>query len=295
MARLTPRDLEILSALEKTPLTARQLQRLSEIFQHGAFASERRVRQRLQQLEGGSVHRARLMGAGPVDVGLAGQAGTGCPNLYYLSREGFEVLHGHDAPLPPRTVFQPIPFARQHHSHALAEFIVHTLVAAHRMRIPLKEFYRENALVLRVGRETLLPDATFTLTTEEWSDLHYLVELDNSTEPLNARSDHSWKRKIQLYDSLADAAAKRFRVLVVTTKGSRRLDAILDLVAKTARNPKRIVFIGVPLADYLRRPLPLHEACFRNHRGEFLPLISPKRNTQVNELPRELVSQPTLC
>src|SRR5437660_8492100 len=115
--RITPRDLDILKALERTPLTARQLLKLSETFAL-RFTSERKVRLRLQALgSAGQVRQGRY-------VALAGR-GAGTPKYYLLSPLGFRLLHD-DATAPRRRhAFEAVGIAREHHTHALAEFIVH--------------------------------------------------------------------------------------------------------------------------------------------------------------------------
>ena len=65
MPLVTDRDLEILAALARFPLTALQLLKLSRIFA-APFAEERRVRERLQKLAAGDlVRRFRYLIAGP--------------------------------------------------------------------------------------------------------------------------------------------------------------------------------------------------------------------------------------
>src|SRR5690348_15043445 len=104
---VTPRDLDILQALERTPLTARQLLALSETF-CSPFTSERKVRARMQLLgESGRVRRWQLA-----------IAGRGTPSYYTLSRQGYTLLYGSDAAPPAKRSFQEVGIARQQHTFA---------------------------------------------------------------------------------------------------------------------------------------------------------------------------------
>src|SRR5436190_507261 len=101
---LTARDLEILSALDRCPLTAEQMLKLSEAF--GApFTSERRVRERLQQ----------LCAAGRVRRWHYATAGRGALGYYTLSRLGHQLLHASEEAFAAKRAFGPVGIARQFH------------------------------------------------------------------------------------------------------------------------------------------------------------------------------------
>src|SRR5206468_841921 len=135
-----------------SPLTVRQILALSETFAR-PFGSERRVRQRLQSLaEDGLVRRWQFAAVG-----------RGTLNYYTLSPAGFQLLYGIDEPLPQGAAFRPIGIARLAHTQALADFIVHSAVAAHRDGFRLDGFCRENTVQLTVGTESLYPDCAFQL------------------------------------------------------------------------------------------------------------------------------------
>src|SRR5437867_2785713 len=130
---LTPRDRDILTALDHCPLTARQILTLSETFRY-PFTSERKVRARMQRLaESGRVSRWPYLAI----------AGRTAPLYYTLTREAYRLLYGVDAQPHARRAFRPVAIARQEHSYALAQFIVHTLIAAHRSGIAVEQFGRE--------------------------------------------------------------------------------------------------------------------------------------------------------
>ena len=150
--RLTDRDLDILAALNFGPLTARQLLKLSRTFAT-PFTDERRVRERL----------FALAAAGRVPRWLYATAGPGAPAYYTMTRMGHRLLHGADAAPPRRHALQPIGVAQQYHAHALAEFIVHTLVAVHTSGADVCSLARENDLRLTSGGEDLVPDAAFLI------------------------------------------------------------------------------------------------------------------------------------
>src|SRR5437870_12163787 len=78
----TQRDSEILAALDRTPLTARQILKLSRTFAV-PFTDERRVRERLQLLC--AARRVRQF--------VYATAGQGAPAYYVLSPLGFKLLH----------------------------------------------------------------------------------------------------------------------------------------------------------------------------------------------------------
>ena len=120
---ITPRDLEVLAALDHCPLTAQQLLKLSHSFCL-PFTTERRVRERLQQLEQQHWLTSWL---------YATASRGGSPSYWKLTRDGYRVLHGTDAVLPKRRYFEEIAIGHHHHTKCLADFLVQTFVAAHRL------------------------------------------------------------------------------------------------------------------------------------------------------------------
>ncbi len=253
---LTARDEDVIQALDRTPLTAGQLRLLSEAFAH-PFGSERMVRERLFALgSAGWVCSARYATTGQG----AGQ------NYYRLTRVGYQILYGEAARPPTKRYFSPISIARQHHTRSLADFIVHTLVAANRSKVTFTGYYRENTLRLLVGQECLYPDCAFQLVLPSGQTRNYMVELDNHTERIRSTKDaESWQRKITLYEELQSAVTNRFRVLIVTTRSGERLRTILALAATLAKNPQRSIFLGTHLESYLADPSPLHSRNFLDH------------------------------
>ena len=254
---LTLRDIDILQGLERSPLTARQILRLSETF-HYPFTNERKVRARMQELaESGQVR------CWPYVV-----AGRGQPVYYTLSRRGHSILYGGVAPQPGKRSFQAIGIARQQHAFALAEFVVHTAVAAHREGITFTGFCRENSVCLSTGEDHVYPDCGFVLQVADDLRYQFFVELDNGTERIHSTKDaESWERKIRVYEAVQDRSENRFRVLVVVTRESERLTRILEKARAQAVNPLRSLFYGIALSDYLAEGKPLDAPCFLNHFG----------------------------
>jgi len=259
---VTPRDQDLFQALDRGPLTVRQLLKLSSTFGH-SFTTERRVQERLQ----------RLCAAGRVRRWRYATAGQGALSYYTLSPIGYRLLHGADATISGRGLFGPVGVARQAHTQALAETIVHLFVGANRAGIPIDDFRRENALRLNVGEESLYPDAAFTLPAPTGRFRFYL-ELDNRTETVRVgNSLDSWGRKVQFYEKYQDAQADRFRVLAITTGGPERLRHMLDCAEELARNPRRSLIYGITCVDFLRANDPLVSPCFYNHLGQSVALL----------------------
>lgn len=261
---LTARDEDVLQALDRTPLTAEQLRLLSETFAH-RFGSQRMVRERL----------FALSSAGWVCAARYATTSPGAGQIYYrLTRTGYQILYGEAAQPPTKRYFSPISIARQHHTRCLADFIVHTLVAANRSGVIFTDYYRENTLRLTVGQDYLYPDCAFQLLLPTGQIRNYLVELDNHTERIRSTKDaESWQRKIILYEALQSAAANRFRVLIVTTRSGERLRTILALAATLAKNPERSLFLGTHLKPYLAEPSPLQWRGFLDHHGSAVSLL----------------------
>ena len=264
---VTPRDNDLFAALERCPLTVRQLLSVSATFAY-PFTSERRVQERLQ----------KLCAAGRLRRWFYATAGHGALGYYTLSLEGYRLLHGPDARLPGRGLFRQIGVARQRHSLALAEFLVHLGVSAHRDQVEIGNFQRENEAPLRLGNETLYPDSAFDLIASEATPFRFALEIDNGTESVRSlESLDTWQRKISFYERFQDAEAERFRVLAVTTGGSKRLESILSCARSQARNPRRSLILGITLAEFQAETQPLSACCFRDHQGRTESIAWPMK------------------
>ncbi len=260
---LTARDLEILTALDRCPLTAEQLLKLSQAFA-APFTSERRVRERLQQ----------LVAAGRVRRWLYATAGRGALGYYTLSRLGHQLVRADEEAPAAKRAFGPVGIARQFHTLRLADFIVHAAVSARQAGLKLAGFYRENAFRLTVGQESLYPDCAFQLVTPSGFPFSFFVELDNSTEAVRSDKDReSWQRKLRLYDAFQDVTPVRFRVLVLATRSTARAMHVLDAAKSILGNPQRGLVYGAFLDDFLARPDALTSPCFRDHLGRRRALV----------------------
>jgi hypothetical protein len=279
--RLTGRDFDILTSLDRTPLAAEQLLKLSRTFAQ-PFGSLRMVRERLQGL--GSAGWVRSARYATTSQG-AGQ------NYYRLTRQGYGILYGEQAKAPTKRYFSPLSLARQHHSRSLADFIVHTIVAAHEDGVTFTDYYRENTLRLSIGGECLYPDCAFQLVLPDGRSFNYFVEVDNFSERIRSTKDSdSWQRKIRLYEDLQSSTSSRFRVLVVPTRSSVRLHGILALAATLASNPQRSLFLGVPLPCYLEEPNALTRPLFLDHHRRDVSLL-PTVQTSTDKQNRSAASE----
>ena len=260
---LTARDYGILRAVERCPLTVRQLKALSVTFAT-RFCSDRRLQDRLAQLtRAGLLRRFRY----------AATEGSG-PFYFMLSTESFRLLHGQDVPLPSPAMFREVGIGRQNHSHRLADFVVRTIVAAHELQVTIESMTRENALRLSIGEENLYPDGSFTVTVPGRPPFLFYVELDNSTEVLTSPTQReSWLRKLRFYEALQNSTPTRFRVLGLVTRSQKRLENIAMLAASVAANPQRSLFYGAYLPNYLQHATPLTAPLFTDHRGLHISLI----------------------
>ena len=263
---LTARDEEILLALDRCPLTVQQILKLSPTFPSHPFTSARSVQDRLSKLrEAGWVAKFTYA------VASRGAA----PDYYKPTLLGYRLLYGREAVPPTKRAFCEVGLAHQHHTHCLADFIVHTVLVAHRSGVRMANFSREHTLQLGVSQQSLFPDSAFELRTPLHQHFSFYVELDNGTERVRSDKDvDSWQHKTRLYEQYQDQThPRRFRVLVVCTRSRDRLTHILDLAAAHARNPQRSLFYGVYLPDYLAEPVALSSPCFRNRHHRPVALI----------------------
>jgi hypothetical protein len=261
--KLTARDEDLFRAIDRCPLTVRQLRRLSCTFSIG-FGSDRRLQDRLAQLtRAGLLRRFRY----------ASSLGSG--QFYYtLTAQSFYVIHGDDAVLPGPSAFREVSIARQHHTHCLSDFLTHTMLATKQAQATLSDFTRENALKLTIDGHDLFPDSSLTLTVPGRPSFLFYVELDNSTEVLASRgARESWIKKLRFYENLQNVTPTRFRVLGVVTRSVQRLHNLTSLAASIAVNKDRSVFLSVFLPDYLGADRPLTTPIFTDHRRLRVPLL----------------------
>jgi len=214
---------------------------------------------------------------------LAIESQGATPYYYKLTLEGHRTLHGKDATPQRSRAFSPIGLSLHTHTKALADFIVHTRVAAHRIGASFTDISAENEYCISAGAESLKLDGRFTLVRSVVRR-PYNVELDNSTETIfSARDTDSIARKIRLLDAVDrrfDARDPgRAITLFVTNRSRDRMLHILDAAATLVRNPNRSLIYGVYLPDYLASHAPLTTPCFLKHRCKPVALF-PKNVIQ---------------
>ncbi|MCA9076553.1 MAG: hypothetical protein KDA93_16130 [Planctomycetaceae bacterium] len=256
------RDIELLTALDRCPLTTSQLRQLSESFAQ-PFAEEGNLRRRLRALKQSDLIRSW-------SYAMANDGRS--PHYHKLTREGYRLLYGDDVHLPRRRYFEAISPGHHHHTNCLADVLVHTIITGHRQGIELRHYARENTLKLEADGYVLYPDAAFQLLSADGRSFNFVVEVDNGTERVRSKQDvESIERKLRGYDrhqSQFDALdPARYIVLFVTTRSQARLQHILDLAAMVQSNPQRTVFVGVNLTTYLGCENPYREAVLTDHRG----------------------------
>lgn len=276
--RITERDLEILTAIDRTPLTAEQLCRLSQTFQ-SSFADVHNLRRRLRALS-----QSGLIKSWPYAIATDGRS----PRYYRLTRDGYRLLYGSDASLPHRRTFEEIHHGHHHHTLALAEFVVHLVVEGFKSGINVRHFSRENSMQLSAGEFTVRPDCAFQLVDADQRTFNFMVEVDNGTERVRSKLDvESIERKLRGYDlhqsQFRGDDPQRYRVVFVTTRSRVRLDHILQLAGAVMQNPQRTVFVGCNLTD-LQKSNPFRDEILTDHRGLKKALV-----------PNSSVKKPSVC
>ena len=257
--QITPRDLEMLAALDYGPLTGRQLEKLSDAWAE-PFPSGRMARERLQRMA-----EAKLVK--PYNYAVVRSIKP--ENYYVLTRRGYQLVHGPDSEPPTKEYCSPIALVRQFHQQALSDFIVHTAIGAHRSGIQLTGFRRENTIRLDAGGRSVYPDSSFLLTNKD-EHFRFYAELDTGSERIRSDKDtDSIERKLRTYDAFQTLqSGARFRVLFVCVQSSRdRMLHILETAARVISDPNRTLFYGITLTDYLTTLYPVTSPRFLDHRG----------------------------
>lgn len=275
------RDIEILTALDRCPLTPNQLCKLSQTFLR-PFHSEHNLRRRLRSLE-----KWKLVQRFPYAIANNGQS----PRYWKLTRNGYRLLYGETAALPKRRYFEAIKPGHHHHTLSLAESIVHICVAAHENGCEVVAFARENSVKLVAEPFTLYPDCSFVIRRGDGRIYSFIVELDNGTERIRSKQDvESIERKLRGYDAHQSKFSahdpQRYLVLFITTRSEQRLQHILEVAANVMRQPQRRVFVGCDLQSLLSAD-PFHVPIFEDHRGLRRTIIPTQPIDKTDKLGRE--------
>lgn len=258
--RIGPRDFDLLTAIERVPLTPAQLCRLSCTFS-APFADEHNLRRRLR-----SLRAAGLLRTWPYAIVTNGRA----PCYVKLTRDGYRLLYGQDASLPRKSFFGEVGHGHHHHTYALAEAVVHLATQGHQHGITMQQYARENSVRLSAGGFTVYPDAAFQLVTSENQIFNFVLELDNGTERVKTTADiESIERKLRGYDShnsqFAVNDSERYVVIFLTTRSQLRIRNILTLADSVMTNRQRTVFVGCSLADFATAD-PFVQPVLQDHR-----------------------------
>ena len=278
--RVGSRDIELFTALDRCPMTASQLCRLSETFAT-PFTDEGNLRRRLRKFLNADIVKKFA-------YAIASDGRT--PSYYKLTRDGYNVLYGENVAMPKRRYFEAICPGHHHHTNSLAELIVHLCVEAHRNDAELIHFARENSVKLVADPFTLYPDSAFVIRRSDGRTFSFVVEFDNGTERVRSKQDvESIERKIRGYDahqSKYDAHdPERYLVLFITTRSEQRLQYILDVAAEVMTQPQRRVFVGCELGNFLNSD-PFHVPVFVDHRGLRRTIVpSPSTNKPPEKSP----------
>lgn len=259
--KIGSRDIELLTAIDRCPLTPAQLCRLSETFD-SPFNDESNLRRRLRKLAS-----AELVLCFPYAVAGNGRS----PRYYKLTRDGYRLLYGQNTTLPKRRYFQAISPGHHHHTDCLAETIVHLCVKAHGNDCEIIHFARENSFKLQADPFTLYPDSAFVVRRSDGRTFSFVIELDNGTERVRSKQDvESIERKLRGYDAHQSRYDKfdpdRYLVLFITTRSENRLQYILDVASEVMSQPQRRVFVGVEVNRLLSVD-PFQVSVFTDHRG----------------------------
>ncbi len=285
---LSARDHSLLRLLSRTPATTTLILKASESFSGEPFHDERRVRERLQTLA-----EAKLVRAFPATRGVGGPV-----NWYKLTAEGYRTVHGADATLPHRSRFEAIPPSRFLHTQALAEVIIHALVAAHRDRCTVPFFQGDGEARLDVGSHTLYPDCFFQFGLAG-RQFNAYFEIDQSTESIDSHAEQSIRTKLLNYDTYQDSLVawwkrqqKRgprpyFRA-VFLTRSQERTNHILWLAQSCARNVDRHLVYAATQETFLAEPRPLQWPLFLDHHGHWQSLVNLHPSSNFHRAPVRL-------
>jgi hypothetical protein len=266
----TGRDRQIHEALRLTPLDAQQLLKLSETFER-PFTSDRKVRERMQE------HQA----AGWTTTRYYATTGAGQLNYYQLSQDGFCLLEGPRAALPPRSFFRDVSPALQRHTRHVADVLVQTHVHAHRLGLPIIEHLGENQESLSLANRSLKPDGSLLVATQD-GVFRFYDEIDEATEPIASnRQRESLEAKIRFHEDYQNATGERYRVRLFFAKAGPRMHQFLRLAAQHASR-QRTIFYAVLLDQYLTHDAPLSSPIFLDHFGRLKALVTtPSPNYQI--------------
>lgn len=271
---LSDRDFELLRFLEITPATAAQIRKLSATFSGRPFRDERRVRERMQTLGRAGYTKT---------CSLSLQTG-GAARYYRITALGYRTIYPDKSQSIPRSVYADLAPSRFQHTMTAADVIVHVLVSSHKRRVKVLQCHGDHQLTLEVGEYRQQPDCHFQL---EYSGnlFNLLFEIDNGTEPIDSRREHSIRTKILGYEAYSDwvlsiwkQAGKphprpAFRVVFLTTTNTRA-NHILYMAQTLASNKDRRIVYASTQDVFLGEPDAVVAPIFNDHHGHWQSLVN---------------------
>lgn len=275
--KIGARDIELFTALDRCPMTAGQLCRLSETFSK-SFPDSGNLRRRLRTFAA-----AGFVNKFPYAIAADGRT----PSYYKLTKEGYRLIYGVDATLPKRRYFTEISPGHHHHTNSLAEVIVHLCVMAKKNDCRVLHFARENSVKLVAEPFTLYPDAAFVIERSDGRRFSFVVEFDNGSERVRSKQDvECIERKLRGYlahqSKFSAHDPDRYLVLFITTRSSKRLRYVFETTAEIMANNRRTVFTGCGLEDFLKND-PFRKAVFENHFGLKRLMVPPIQQSSHSE------------
>jgi len=262
-----PRDEWLAEFLFRTPATSEQVLAVSQTWPW-PFFSLRRVQQRLaDHVEAGWAQKHRYKTSTRI----------GGTFYYQLTLTGYRTYLADEYAKPPtERFFYERADARHRHTFALAQFITHLTVAAHRHGFRVEDYRPEGTVSLSFGEETVQPDGQYCLVSPAGRRFLQRVELDRSTKRQTTQVgyDKTWAKCNRVYDGWQDLHPEQSsRTVVVTTESRLRVENILTQFAQQTSNFNRSLYLGIWLDDFLATKDALCQPVFDDHRGRLLPLI----------------------
>ncbi len=277
--QITDRDVELLIAIDRHPMTTGQLFQLSQTFAQ-PFSDDRLLRRRLAILRA-----VGLLQNWP----LATVSNGGLPHYWKLTREGYKTLYGQDVALPKRRYFEQVSTGHHHHTRCQGEFLTHLFATAVKNGVAVHQFARENSVRIECAAGLVYPDCAFQLI-RDGRRYNFCVEIDNGTERVRSTQDtESIQRKLVTYEAhqrqFEARDPRRYVVLLITTRSELRIGHMLEVATDVMGDSKRTVFLGCGL-DAFKQSDPFRDDVLRDHLSQSRPLIRPLKSAAKSQFDR---------
>lgn len=277
--QITDRDVELLIAIDRHPMTTDQLFRLSQTFAQ-PFSDDRLLRRRLAVL--------RAVGF-LQNWPLATVSKGGLPHYWKLTREGYKTLYGQDVALPRRRYFEQVSTGHHRHTRCQGEFLTHLFATAVKNGVAVQQFARENSVRIECDAGMVYPDCAFQLI-RDGRRYNFVVEIDNGTERVRSTQDtESIQRKLVTYAGhqrqFTAIDPRRYVVLLITTSSDLRIGHMLDVAADVMGDSKRTVFLGCSLEAFMQSD-PFRDDVLRDHLSRTRLLIRPPKSAAKSRFDR---------